>query len=90
MPIYHTSGKQRTDKQGQEMIRRTIRRFGRFLMEASYPVQIGEVQTFSGLPMRVVRYVTREEYCAEHGDDIWGKCNFDHEGPYFFEVEVAD
>lgn len=71
----------------QDMVRRTIQRYGRFLMSADNPPSPGEVQNFAGLPLRVVRFVTEQEARAEHSPDIWGEWV---DSAYHFEVEVAD
>jgi hypothetical protein len=90
MPLKNReTGETRSDAEGRRMIEETIRRTGRFLMDSSRKPQIGEIQTFCGLPMRCIRHVTREEFAADNSDEIWGGMN-DDDGPYFFEVEVAD
>lgn len=81
-----------TDDEAQNKLRQTIDRCGRIVMAAHGPVDIGQTQTFAGLPLRVVRLTTYEdavkdqEMCA----DIWGERTFLDPLDCYFEVEVAD
>jgi len=74
-------------EQAQEMVRQTIERFGRFLMGADSLPSPGQIQSFAGLPLRMVRFVTEQEARREHCPDIWGEWV---DSAYHFEVEVAD
>jgi hypothetical protein len=73
----------------QRRIAETFRRTGIFILGCPCPPQIGEVQTFAGLPMRVVRYCTIEEALENHQPDLWGEVNLPSDDAYF-AVEVAD
>jgi hypothetical protein len=62
---------------------------GRIILNAYLPPPIGEIQSFAGLPMRVVRWVpideAREDFEIDHDDGD----AFDAD-MFYFEVEVAD
>lgn len=94
--IDENTNKEMTDEQAQELIRQTIERVGKFILSHEIKPKIGQIQEFAGLPMRVVRYVSRDEAIEDDKKtrDLWGKYptpgNLPPEGLYFFEVEVAD
>lgn len=78
-----------TEAEGHEAIRKTIERKGRFVLASAVQPEIGEVQTYCGLPMRCVRYVTMQDAVNNHCEDIWGKWTWNPHD-FYFEVEVAD
>lgn len=87
--LYHPHEPPMTDELAQQRIAETIRRHGRFILSSFIQPEIGDVQLWAGLPMRCVRYVTKEEAIQNKDDDLWGK-GMDESRQYHFEVEVAD
>ncbi len=94
--IDESTGEEMTNEQVHELIRQTIERVGKFILSHEIQPAIGQIQEFAGLPMRVVRHVSRDEAIEDGArtGDIWGLYptpeNLPPEGLYFFEVEVAD
>ena len=89
MPLKHPSGATMTDEQAQQRIAETMRRTGVFILSSCYMPAVGEVRTFAGLPLRVVRASTYEEALRHQCADLWGPANLDPQDSYFV-VEVAD
>ena len=91
MPV-ERCGVTMTDEDAQDRLRRTIERCGRIVMACDGPVNIGDVQEYAGLPLRVVRFTTFEDAVKdqEQCGDIWGERNFLDPMSNYFEVEVAD
>jgi hypothetical protein len=87
MLVRNDTDEQITNEQGQEMIRRTIERFGRMILSADNYVPLGAVQEFAGLPLKATRYVTEAEAFQEHWPEVWGPWEA---ARYYFEVVVAD
>lgn len=87
--IENKAGDLMENDEAQRRILATIERTGKFILSAPLQPRIGEVQDFSGLPMRCVRYTTYEAAVANACDDLWGHEDLDPED-FFFEVEVAD
>jgi hypothetical protein len=87
--LISNNGDTMTVEQAHEAIRKTIELKGRFILSAEYEVHIGEIQTWAGLPMRVVRFATYQEAVENCVEDLWGDLHIDPEC-FFFEVEVAD
>jgi hypothetical protein len=81
-----------TQTEAQDAIRRTIERTGRFILASIFTPEIGQVQDYAGLPMRVVRIVTHAD-AIEHQNltkDIWGDWPQVDDTEVYFEVVVAD
>jgi len=89
---HQTTGKQMSTEEAHAAIAETIKRCGRFILAAPIAPTLGEIQSFAGLPMRAVRYVTFEEYKndSDASLDIWGVLSPGQGDDSFFEVEVAD
>lgn len=79
-----------SDEEVQEMIRETINRTGRFILDSEIMEPVGTVQFWAGLPFRIVRQVTIEEHRENFCPDIWGPPEQLDPNRFHFEVEVAD
>jgi hypothetical protein len=90
MPIQSNDGEIWDDEKAQAAIRETIQRCGRFVLGASLQPRIGEIQEFAGLPLKVTRYVSKEEANRDEDltADIWQYRRSNY--AFYFEVEVAD
>jgi hypothetical protein len=75
------------DNEAQEMIQRTVKKFGRFILGCDAKPRIGDIEEFAGLPLRAVKFVTEAEALREHDPATWGDWV---SYKYYFEVEVAD
>jgi hypothetical protein len=89
------TGEVLTYEKYQEHLRKQLHLLGKIILCSWAQPEIGEVQTFAGLPMRCVRHVSNEEAMAHHRAEIavfpeHGPLSSDCKDKFHFEVVVAD
>lgn len=89
MSLIHEDGMVMSNKEAQDKIRKTLQRHGKFILSAQCPPPIGYVAEFAGLPMRIVKFVSKQEAERLSDSDIWGEVEWDSDA-FYFEVVVAD
>ncbi len=89
--IHEVTGTTITVEQGQDWIRQTFERTGRFIVSSRVPAEIGEIRYLADLPLRVMRTATYEEAVenAKAVEDLWGSMEV-NANEFYYDVVVAD